>query len=62
MMAVLNILIIKLNYWKTKLQMEIMEFNKWSNTVLLKYLSNFWRPPKMPLINFKIELKLKWKF
>ena len=28
--------------------------------VSLKYLSNFWRSPKMLLINFKIELKLKW--
>ena len=27
----------------------------------LKYLSNFWRSLEMPLINCKIELKLKWK-
>ena len=26
----------------------------------LKYLSNFWRSHEMPLINCKIELKLKW--
>ena len=26
----------------------------------LKYLSNFWRSLEMPLINCKIELKLKW--
>ena len=26
----------------------------------LKYLSNFWRSLEMPLINWKIELKLKW--
>ena len=29
--------------------------------VLLKYLSNFWRSLEMPLINCKVELKLKWK-
>ena len=26
----------------------------------LKYLSNFWRSPEMPLINCKVELKLDW--
>ena len=29
-------------------------------TVSLKYLSNIWRSLEMPLISFKIELKLKW--
>ena len=29
--------------------------------VPLKYISNFWRSLKMPLINCKVELKLKWK-
>ena len=29
-------------------------------TVPLKYLSNFWRSLEMPLINCKVELKLKW--
>ena len=28
--------------------------------VPLKYLSNFWRSLKMPLINCKVELKLRW--
>ena len=28
--------------------------------VTLKYLSNFWRSREMPLINYKVELKLKW--
>ena len=28
--------------------------------VPLKYLSNFWRPLEMPLINCKVELPLKW--
>ena len=28
--------------------------------VSLKYLSNFWRSLEMPLINCKVELKLKW--
>ena len=28
--------------------------------VPLKYLSNFWRPYKMSLINCNVELKLKW--
>ena len=28
--------------------------------VPLKYLSNFWRSPEMPLINCKVKLKLKW--
>ena len=29
--------------------------------VPLKYLNNFWRSLEMPLINSKVELKLKWK-
>ena len=28
--------------------------------VPLKYLSNFWRSLQMPLINYKVELSLKW--
>ena len=28
--------------------------------VTLKYLSNFWRSLEMSLINWKVELKLKW--
>ena len=28
--------------------------------VIFKYLCNFWRSPEMPLINCKVELKLKW--
>ena len=28
--------------------------------VQLRYLSNFWRSLKMPLINYKTEIKLKW--
>ena len=28
--------------------------------VSLKYLHKFWRSLEMPLINFKVELKLKW--
>ena len=28
--------------------------------VLSKYLSIFWRSLEMPLINFKVELKLQW--
>ena len=28
--------------------------------VPLKYLSNFWRLLEMPVINWKVELKLKW--
>ena len=28
--------------------------------IALKYLSNFWRSLKMPLINCKVELSLKW--
>ena len=27
---------------------------------LLKYLSNFWRSIEIPLINYKVELKLRW--
>ena len=26
----------------------------------LKYLTNFWKSLEMPLINFKVELKLRW--
>ena len=29
-------------------------------TMPLKYLCNFWRSLEMPLINCKVELKLKW--
>ena len=29
-------------------------------TVPLAYLSNFWKPLEMPLINCKVELSLKW--
>ena len=29
--------------------------------VPLKHLNNFWRSHEMPLINCKVELKLKWK-
>ena len=28
--------------------------------VLLKYLSNFWRPLKIPLVNCKTNLDLNW--
>ena len=28
--------------------------------VPLKYLSNFWRTPEMPLINFEVNLILTW--
>ena len=28
--------------------------------VLLKYLSNFWRTPEMPLVKFEINLILNW--
>ena len=31
-----------------------------ATAVSLKYLSNFWRSLWMPLINCKVELKLKW--
>ena len=37
-----------------------MELQKATIAVLLKYLSNFWRSLEMPLINCKVELKLKW--
>ena len=39
--------------------MEIMELQQLA--VPLKYLSNFWRSLEIPLINCKVELKLKWK-
>ena len=31
-----------------------------TKAVPLKYLSNFWRSPELPLINCKLELRLKW--
>ena len=34
--------------------------NKVEIAVPLKYLSNFWRSIKTPLINCKVELSLKW--
>ena len=38
-----------------------MEFQKNATIpVPLKYLSKFWRSLEIPLINCKIELKLKW--
>ena len=33
---------------------------KSTSVVPLKYLNNFWRSFKTPLINWKVELKLKW--
>ena len=38
--------------------MEQMEFLNAKITVLLKYLSNFWRSLEFSLINWKLELKL----
>ena len=32
---------------------------KHKNCCVIKYLSNFWRSLEMPLINCKVELKLK---
>ena len=32
-----------------------------TTAVVLKCLSSFWRSREIPLINCKIELKLKWK-
>ena len=34
--------------------------NRVKIVVQLKYLSNFWRSLEMPLINYKVELSLKW--
>ena len=33
---------------------------KTATALPLKWLSNFWRSLEIPLINCKIELKLKW--
>ena len=33
---------------------------KWTIAKPLKYLRNFWRTLKMPLINCKLELNPKW--
>ena len=38
--------------WKKKEKVKI--------AVPLKYLSNFWRPLEIPLINCKVELSLTW--
>ena len=37
-----------------------MTQNFFDITVVLKYLSNFWRTLKMPLINCEINLDLNW--
>ena len=56
----------KLSKYKTKLlgNTELMKQTKFQKNsaiaVALKSLSNFWRSLKMPLINCKIELILKW--
>ena len=34
--------------------------NRILKNATIKYLSNFWRSREMPLINCKVELKLKW--
>ena len=63
-MIILNLSSIRLNYWETQLQIGEMEnavLRDTTITVLLKYLSNFWRSLEMPLINCKVELKLKLK-
>ena len=31
-----------------------------TSSVLLKYLTNFWKSTEMPLINCKMEIKVKW--
>ena len=31
-----------------------------NSCAILKYLSNFWRPLEIPLINCKVELSLTW--
>ena len=34
---------------------------KSTNTMPLKYLSNFWKSLEMALVNCKVQMKLKWK-
>ena len=43
-----------------QLQIELKNTKNPTIAVQLTYLSNFWRSLEMPLINFKVEFKLKW--
>ena len=64
-MIVLNLSSIRLNYQEIIVAQPALNT---ANGILknaaiampLKYLSNFWRSLEMPLINCKVELKLKW--
>ena len=50
----------KSSFFKTLENDDIGIFKNVKITVLLKYLSNFWRSLEMPLINCKIHLELYW--
>ena len=60
MMLVLNLLCIRLNHKKTEADGANGILKTATIAVPLKYLSNFRRSLEMPLINCKVELKLKW--
>ena len=57
---ILNLSSIRLNYQEMQLQIELKNTKNPTIAVQLTYLSNFWRSLEMPLINFKVEFKLKW--
>ena len=61
-LIIINLERFRLNYKETQLlsPIQIKVIKSATITVPLKYLSSFWRSLKMPLINRKIELKLKW--
>ena len=60
-MILLNLSSIRLNFYETLFQMEIITIPE-NVTVAgsLKYLSNFWRSLEMLLINCKVKLKFWW--
>ena len=59
-MIILNLLSVTLNFRETKAGGANGILKNAAIVVPLKYISNFWRSPEMPLINCKVELKLKW--
>ena len=57
---ILNVSSIRLNYQPNPNNANGILENA-TIAVSLRYLRNFWRSLEMPLINCKVELKLKWK-
>ena len=57
---ILNLLSLRLNYYQHIADNANRILKCATTAAPLKYLNNFWRSLEMPLINCKVELKLKW--